>query len=133
MPALLGLDLNPWGTRDMDATGNNLFHTKHILKFTAADIYAAGGVSLAAALAIIQAQVPSGALPIDIDIRSNGSYVRGDLSGIGGYYAYDPVANKVSIWVASGTEQGNGAVNAAIISDIPIVEITWRKFGGPGY
>lgn len=134
MPAsLVGLDGNPWGQRDMDASGNSIFKTYHLLKFAAADVYAAGGIDITAALNTIKAQVPCGTDPTEIDMVGNGGYAASTISGIGGHYSYDPVSKKVSIWQANGTELGAGAVGAAVASDNIIAEISWRKLGGgPG-
>jgi len=123
--SLVGVDGNPWGTRDLNAVGNNFVTSRAKLAFVAGD-YAPGGLALD--LSAVKPQVPTASDPVSVIFIPNGSYAAGDLSGIGGRYVYNPVTGKVTIWVAAGTEYATGALGADVTADDVIAEITWKKF-----
>ena len=82
--SILGVDGNPWTTRDMDASSNNVITTYHKLGFSGN--YVSGGDTLD--FTSIAGLVPSGALPVSIFVDGLGGGTT--LSGAGGFYG--PVA-----------------------------------------
>jgi len=126
--SILGVDGNPWTTRDMDASSNNVITTYHKLGFSGN--YVSGGDTLD--FTSIAGLVPSGALPVSIFVDGLGGGTT--LSGAGGFYG--PVAGaalnnaKLKIFkntAGSTAEYSAGAYGADVTGDSVTMQVTWRK------
>lgn len=124
--AINGLDSQQWGTRDMDASGNNKITTYHLLAFTGS--YVTGGDTLD--LTLVQAQVPTGYLPDIISWEGNGASA--SFTGQGGYFQIAKGAtistNKMKAFAAGGSEESASTYASLNIStDVITLVCTWKK------
>lgn len=130
--ALLGMDGNPWTTKDMDCSGNNKTTTYGLFAWSGSYVTAAGGDVLD--LSAIAALVPTGYVPDNITYEMNGGAL--SFSATFGYlYIFrHPTSNKlhaVTLVSAGGTEQGSGthaSIKTAAATEFVTVVITWKKF-----
>ncbi len=130
---LVGMDGNPWTTRDMDASGNNKITVYGLLQWTPGGSYvtAVGGDVLD--LSSILAQIPSPAVPDNITYEMNGGAL--SFSATFGYlyimrHPTNIKLNTVSLISAGGTEQGSGtyaSIKVTAATEFVPVIITFKK------
>jgi hypothetical protein len=128
--SVLGLDGNPWTTRDMDATGANFVKTMHKLGFSGSYTTGVGGDTLD--LSGVAGNIPSGFLPLAISVNLNGS--TGSFSVTGGQLQIAIGTtlknNKVLVFSSGNTEQGSGTYASILLNvaaEDVIIEVIWRK------
>lgn len=131
--SIVGMDGNPWTTRDLDASGNNKITAYGLLQWTPGGSYvtAVGGDVLD--LSAIASQIPAPGVPDNITYEMNGGAL--SFSATFGYlYIFrHPTNNKlhaVSLVSAGGTEQGSGTYasikTTAATEFVPVI-LTWKK------
>jgi len=120
-----GLDGNPFGTRDIDASPNNFCFSFH--KLVLSGSYVTGGDTLD--FSTVAGLIPSGGLPILAFAEGNGSGTQ--QSAGGGYYIVlsgNALNNwKLKIFAAAGTELAAGAYVAQQTGDGIFLTVLWRK------
>jgi hypothetical protein len=126
--AILGLDGNPFTTRDIDASPNNFAFSSHLLVFSGAYVTAATGDLLD--LTTIAGLIPSAKIPLSLFIEGNGPTTA--WAGLGGYYTLSQNAAllntyRVRVWQPGGAELGSGNYPATILADVVTLQILWRK------
>ena len=112
--------------RDIDGSANEFIYTLNRLVFSGA--YPTGGDTLDLT-PLVAAGVPTGALPLNGTITSNGG---GSSTGVaGGAYNLQLgtllTNNKVKVFTAGVTEL-NGNYTAVQTGDVVTLLISWRKF-----
>lgn len=134
MITVLGVDGNPYTTRDVDGTGANYVYTRMKLQFSGN--YPTGGDTLD--LSSVASLIPAGAVPILAKASPMGTSAVPSLSAAGGLYqviqnAAPTLANYLLKIFAnsagSTTEYSAGAYGTDVLGDIVILECTWRKLG----
>lgn len=125
--AVNGSDGNPFTTRDIEGTGANFVTTYASL--TPSGNYVTGGDTVD--FTGMASLVPSGAVPIEVDVVGQGNTAGTSWTAIGNYYALvqgTTIANyKLQCWVAAGTQLAAGAYPATVTNDKIIVKVLWRK------
>lgn len=126
--AILGLDGNPFTTRDIDASPNNFVFTSHLLVFSGAYVTGATGDLLD--LTTIAGLIPSAKLPLSLFAEGNGPTTA--WVGLGGYYTVSQNAAalngyRLRVWQPGGSELGNGNYPATVLADVVTLQIQWRK------
>lgn len=135
---LVGLDGNPWTTKDMDATGDN--YVTQRCKAILSGNYTTGGDPLNLSLIVPPMAGPTPllgtVLPLEIIPVDLGAALTPSLSAAGGFYTI--IQNAVPTLLnyllkvfknsaGSVTEYSNGAYTADALTDGLVLELTWRK------
>lgn len=128
---ILGMDGNPWGPRDLDASGNNKVTVYGLLQWTGSYVTAAGGDILD--LSAIAAQIPCPGVPDGITYEMNGGLL--SFSATFGYlyiarHATNNKLHTVTLVSAGGTEVGSAthaSIKTAAATEFVPVVITWKK------
>jgi hypothetical protein len=131
--SILGMDGNPWGPRDLDASSNNKMTAYGLLAWTPGGSYVTGVGGDVLDLSAIAAQIPAPGVPDNITYEMNGG--ANSFSATFGYLyiTRHPTNNKlhaVTLVSAGGTEQGNGtyaSIKVGAATEFVPVIITWKK------
>lgn len=130
--ALLGLDGNPFTTRDIDASANNFVYTSMLVQ--PSGNYSTGGDTLP--LSTIAGLIPSAKLPLAMIDSVQGTAAVPSLSAAGGYYqiiqnAVPSLTNYLlKIYKNSAgslAEYSAGAYGTDVLGDVIVLQAQWRK------
>lgn len=136
--SLVGLDGNPWTTKDMDATGDN-YVTQRCRAILSGN-YTTGGDTLNLSTIVPPMAGPTPllgtVLPLEIIPVDLGNPTVPSLSAAGGFYAViQAVAPTLLNYLlkvfknsaGSVAEYSNGAYGTDALTDGLVLELTWRK------
>ncbi len=131
--AILGLDGNPFTTRDVDGSPNNFIYTSMLLAFSGN--YATGGDTLN--LTAVAGLIPSSKAPLALSISVQGTAAVPSLSAAGGFYAIVQAAvaalatYKLKLFSNNGSgaisEYSAGAYGTDVLGDVVVLQCQWRK------
>lgn len=118
----------PPSFKDIDGSPNNFVFTQSILVFSGS--YPTGGEPLDLT-PLLQAGVPSGALPIQVFVEGQGNTAGTSWTALGNYYAIvlgsALTGYKVQLWSGGGAQLGAGAYPATVTNDKTTLSVVWRK------
>ena len=122
-----------WQTREIDGSGMNFVYTYALLAFSGN--YSTGGDTLD--FTAIAGLVPSGRVPLTMDVEVMGTAAVPSLAAAGGFYQPIVAATaalatyKLKIFANSAgsvTEYSAGAYGTDVLGDVVILRTTWRKY-----
>lgn len=135
---LVGLDGNPWTSKDMDATGDNYITQR--VKVLFSGNYTTGGDTLNLTPIVPPMAGPrpdtGTVLPLEVIEAAKGSPTVPSLSAAGGFYAaVEAAAPTLANYLlkvfknsaGSVAEYNQGAYGTDVTTDGLILELTWRK------
>ena len=118
----------PPSFKDIDGSPNNFAFSQSILVFSGN--YVTGGDTLDLT-PILQAGIPSGALPVQVYIEGQGNTAGTSWTALGNYYAVVLGAAltsfKVQLWTGGGAQQAAVAYPATVTNDRTTLSVLWKK------